>query len=60
MGYSSRTITVVSLIGNNGASQLRTEGYSHTEIVNSDLHDNTAPKVVSDGGKVTFVEDEKK
>jgi hypothetical protein len=58
VGGASRVTIQASLIGNNGAAQLRTEGFSKTEVVNSDLLDNTAPKVVSDGGKVVFVEKE--
>ena len=35
-----------SLVGNNGAAQVRTEGWSHTKIINSTLLDNTAPPLV--------------
>lgn len=60
VGGASRVRIEASLIGNNGAAQVRTEGYSRTEIADCDLIENTAPKVVSDGGKVIFVEDEDK
>jgi len=46
------------LVGNNGAAQVRTEGQSHTHIVQSDLLDNTAPPLVREGGKVYMDEDE--
>ena len=36
----------------NGAAQVRTEGYSITQIVESKLDETTAPAVVSNGGKV--------
>lgn len=53
VGGASRVRIEACLIGNNGAAQLRTEGYSHTQVINSDLLDNTAPPVVQDGGEVT-------
>ncbi|HUY91966.1 MAG TPA: right-handed parallel beta-helix repeat-containing protein [Pirellulales bacterium] len=40
------------LIGDNGASQLRTEGVSVTKLTESQLLDNTAPAVVWRGGKL--------
>ncbi len=40
-----------------GAAQLRTEGWSHTRVVGCVLLDNTAPKIVRTGGKVTVIED---
>ncbi|MFN0021860.1 MAG: right-handed parallel beta-helix repeat-containing protein [Pirellulaceae bacterium] len=36
----------------NGKSQVRTEGYSITQILGGKLDETTAPAVVSDGGKV--------
>jgi hypothetical protein len=56
VGGASRVRFESSLIGNNGAAQLRTEGFSHTHVFNSDLLDNTAPPIVQNGGEVT-VED---
>lgn len=56
VGGSSRMLIEACLIGNNGAAQVRTEGYSKTEIRNSDILDNTAPKVVREGGHVLFEE----
>lgn len=52
VGGASRVSIEACLIGNNGAAQVRTEGYSRTEIGNSDILDATAPKVVQDGGRV--------
>ena len=40
------------LVGNNGTAQVRTEGQSHTRIVDCDLLDNTAPPLVREGGEV--------
>lgn len=60
VGGASRVRIEASLIGNNGAAQVRTEGFSRTEIANCDLIENTAPKIVKEGGRVIFVEDEKK
>jgi hypothetical protein len=53
IGGASRVRIEACLVGNNGAAQVRTEGFSHTEIVNCDLLDNTAPALVRDGGQVT-------
>ena len=52
VGGASRVKLDACLLGNNGAAQLRTEGWSHTHVLNSDLLDNTAPPIVSDGGEV--------
>lgn len=54
IGGASRVRIEASLIGNNGAAQLRTEGQSHTLVVDSDLLDNTAPPLVRAGGEVRF------
>jgi len=48
IGGASRVKIIDCLIGDNGVAQLRTEGYSHTVIVNCDLLDNTAPALVSE------------
>lgn len=52
VGGASRVTLEGCLVGNNGAAQLRTEGFSHTRVLDSDLLDNTAPPVVQDGGEV--------
>jgi hypothetical protein len=52
VGGASRVRIDTCLIGNNGRAQVRTEGYSHTQIVGSDVLDNTAPRIVRDGGRV--------
>jgi hypothetical protein len=52
IGGASRVTIDACLIGNNGAAQVRTEGWSTTRIVNSDILDNTAPAVVEEGGRV--------
>jgi hypothetical protein len=46
IGGSSQVEIEGSLVGNNGAAQVRTEGWSHTKIINSTLLDNTAPPLV--------------
>jgi hypothetical protein len=52
IGGASRVTLETCLVGNNGTAQVRTEGYSHTRLINCDLLDNTAPPVVREGGKV--------
>ena len=58
IGGASRVTLEACLVGNNGAAQVRTEGQSHTRIVNCNLLDNTAPALQRDGGKVTVEKDE--
>jgi hypothetical protein len=53
IGGASRVLIENCLCGNNGHAQLRTEGQSHTRIVNSELLDNTAPALRREGGRVT-------
>lgn len=55
IGGASRVSIGASLIGNNGTAQVRTEGWSHTKIINCDLLANTAPAVVREGGEVLVV-----
>ncbi len=55
VGGASRVRLQSCLVGNNGDAQVRTEGYSKTWIVDCDLLDNTAPKIVREAGRV-FVE----
>lgn len=52
VGGASRVRVDSCLVGNNGVAQIRTEGYSRTQIVSSDVLDNTAPRIVRDGGQV--------
>ncbi len=52
IGGASRVRILACLVGNNGAAQVRTEGYSHTQLISCDLLDNTAPRIVQDGGRV--------
>ena len=56
VGGASRLTIRACLVGNNGHAQLRTEGHSRTEVVNSDLIDDDpqAPAVVKTGGEVTI------
>jgi hypothetical protein len=56
VGGASRVSVSECLLGGNGESQLRTEGYSHTRISSSQLLDNTAPAIHSEGGRVLFPE----
>ncbi len=50
IGGASRVTIESCLVGNNGTAQVRTEGYSRTHLVGCDLLDNTAPRIVRDGG----------
>jgi hypothetical protein len=50
VGGSSRAEIIDSLVGDNGAAQLRVEGYSRTYVTNCSLLDNTAPAEVFEGG----------
>lgn len=52
IGGASRVRIESCLVGNNGAAQVRTEGFSHTELLDCDLLDNTAPRIVRDGGEI--------
>jgi hypothetical protein len=52
VGGASRVLISECLLGGNGEAQLRTEGHSHTRVVNSRLLDTTAPAIQSQGGSV--------
>jgi hypothetical protein len=54
IGGASRVKLDTCVVGNNGAAQVRTEGWSTTELVDCDLIDNTAPGLVRDAGRVTI------
>ena len=50
---ASRVLIQACLVGNNGAAQIRTEGPSHTRIVNCDLVDSPdAPALIREGREV--------
>ncbi len=54
VGGASRVRVIACLVGNNGAAQVRTEGFSHTEILNCDLIEGVnAPGLVREGGLVS-------
>lgn len=55
VGGSSRVQIHSCAVGNNGKAQVRTEGQSQTQIIDSQLNDNTAPALVRDGGLVTRI-----
>jgi hypothetical protein len=58
VGGASRVKIIACLVGNNGAAQVRTEGFSHTEILNCDLIESAnAPAVDRDGGLVSVNSD---
>ncbi len=54
IGGASRVRIEACLVGNNGEAQLRTEGFSHTRLVNCDLIDDNpaAPALVRESGEV--------
>ena len=52
VGGASRVLISECLLGGNGEAQLRSEGHSHTRVVNSRLLDSTAPAIQSQGGSV--------
>jgi hypothetical protein len=55
IGGASRVNLTACLVGDNGAAQVRTEGFSHTEILHCNLLENTAPAVVREGGLVMML-----
>lgn len=55
VGGASRVKVIACLVGNNGTAQVRTEGFSRTELVNCDLIDGEhAPATVRKGGELTI------
>jgi hypothetical protein len=52
VGGASHVLIDACLVGNNGTAQVRTEGFSHTQLNHCDLLDNTAPRIVREGGRV--------
>ena len=53
VGGASRVKLNSCVVGDNGQGQIRTEGWSTTEIVNSELIENTGPKWIIEGGKLS-------
>jgi hypothetical protein len=54
VGGSCRVLIQNCLVGDNGAAQVRTEGYSRTRIVDSDLVEGPLPTVSREGGILTI------
>ncbi|MEX0866061.1 MAG: right-handed parallel beta-helix repeat-containing protein [Pirellulales bacterium] len=52
VGGSSHARLAGSVIGDNGAAQVRTEEYGLLEVIETELIDNTAPKWRVDGGRL--------
>ncbi len=52
VGGASRVKIAESLLGNNATAQLRTDGYSITEVTKCEILAATAPAIVRDGGEV--------
>ena len=52
VGGSSRAVIANCLIGDNGEAQIRTEGYSIAEVIDSEIVPNTAPAYVIEGGRL--------
>ncbi|HTN77551.1 MAG TPA: right-handed parallel beta-helix repeat-containing protein [Pirellulaceae bacterium] len=48
IGGASQVMLEACLVSSNGEAQVRTEGYSHTELVNCTLLDATAPAIVKE------------
>jgi hypothetical protein len=54
IGGACRVRLEACLVGDNGRAQVRTEGFSHTSIINCDLIDHPeAPALQREGGSVT-------
>ena len=56
VGGASQLMIQESTLGDNGAAQLRTEGFSQTRVIASTLLDHTAPAVLHEGGHVQIQE----
>lgn len=59
IGGASRLIMDSCVIGDNGVSQIRTEGWSTTVVIESELLDASAPAYLVAGGKLTIDGDAK-
>ncbi|MFV1963839.1 MAG: right-handed parallel beta-helix repeat-containing protein [Pirellulaceae bacterium] len=55
IGGASRVDITACLVGDNGAAQVRTEGFSHTRIRNCDLIETSAPALLREGGEVSLL-----
>jgi len=53
IGGASRVQIENCLVGDNGKVQIRTEGYSKTQIDRTEIIANTGPAITRDGGSVT-------
>lgn len=53
VGGSSRARLTGSVVGDNGAVQLRTEEYGQLDVQATEIFDNTAPKWHGEGGRLT-------
>lgn len=54
VGGASRATLVKSLLGDNGAVQLRGEGFSKTTVIDSTLLENTAPATFQEDARITI------
>ena len=52
VGGSSRVEIMDCLLGNNGQSQLRTEGFSHTKVTDTEILEHTDPAIDRQGGQL--------
>lgn len=52
IGGSSRTVVNSCLVGDNGVAQVRVEGYTIADLVNTQIVDNTAPAIDHQGGRL--------
>jgi hypothetical protein len=57
VGGASRVRIQRCVLGNNGAAQLRTEGYCLVRLVDCQLLDGTAPAIVKEGGRIEQTDD---
>jgi hypothetical protein len=57
IGGASRVTVSRSRAADNGVAQLRTEGFSHTQIDDCDFDDASAPAIVRDGGQLSSLDD---
>ncbi|PQO27589.1 hypothetical protein C5Y96_18855 [Blastopirellula marina] len=54
VGGASRATLTKSLLGDNGTAQLRGEGFSKTEVIESTLLENTAPATFQKDARITI------
>jgi hypothetical protein len=58
IGGASRVTVSDCRAADNGVAQVRTEGYSHTQIIGSDFDETSAPAIVRDGGRISLLPDD--